>query len=263
MNPYALLDPAVAVVYHLLVALAGVLPFPHAGVRLAVALALVTVGARLLLLPLSLRLVKAQQARAALAPQLAALRRRFGRDRRRLALEIQRVHREAGVPLSGGLGAGLLQLPVIATVYRLVVVPTVAGAPNLLLTTSLFGAPMAAHWPEVLSVAGVLGAGTVAFVALLLALLALAVVSSRDAARLAAAAPPVPPEDDNAAAAAALTQWLVRVLPYGTVLVATISPVTLGIYLLVSTSWAVAERRILPRLAGPGAGSGPASALAG
>jgi YidC/Oxa1 family membrane protein insertase len=244
VNPFALLDPAVSALHSALVALASAVPAAGAGVRFTVALALVTVAVRALLLPLSIRALRLERRRAALAPTLAALRRRHAKDPRRLLAETARVQREAGVSAGGALALALAQLPVTATVYRLVVVPTVAGSPNLLLAAHLFGAPLAAHWPEVLAAGGLLGPGTFALLALLAALTLLAVASARDAARRAEEARAAGTVDG----AAAGVERALRLLPFGTVLFALVAPVALGVHLVTTTAWTVAERRLLPRL---------------
>jgi YidC/Oxa1 family membrane protein insertase len=185
-----------------------------------------------------------ERRRLALAPTLAALRRRHARDPRRLLAETSRVQREAGVSNGSALLLAAVQLPVISTVYRLVVVPTVAGSPNLLLGAHLFGAPMAAHWPEVLAAGGLLAPGTLALVVLVVALTLLAVASSRESARRADQARVAGAVDP----ATAPVERALRLLPYGTVLFALVAPVALGIYLVTTTAWTVAERRLLPRL---------------
>ena len=244
MNPYALLDPAVALLHRLLVLVAAAVPAGGSGPRFAIALAVVTVAVRAALLPLAVRALRGRRARAALEPRLAVLRRRHAQDAQRLLTETARLHREAGVPLTAGIGTGLAQLPVLATVYRLVVVPTVAGSPNLLLSARLFGAPMAAHWPEVLAAAGTVSPASLALVLLLGGLLVLAALSARDVDRALPAA--VPDRDGGSSRPA--TVGILRLLPYATVVVALVTPVAMGVYLLVSTAWTVAERRLLPRI---------------
>lgn len=228
MNPFQLLDPAVLALHRLVVSIADLTPWPDAGA--AAALVIVTLTVRTLLLPLAVRTLRTERIRAGLAPQLAELQRRHRDDPRRLLEETARVHREAGVSAGSTLLPVLVQLPVIATVYRLVVVPVIAGQPNLVLATHLFGAPLAAHWTEVLAAGGMLAPGAFALLILLAALTALAVVSARETARRAPEAPA-----------------LLRLLPFGTVVFALISPVAVGIYLLATTSWTVAERHLLPR----------------
>jgi len=246
MNPYALLDPAVVPLHHLLVLLAGLVPAADPGLRFAAALVIVTLAVRAMLLPLSIRALRAERVRAALAPRLAALRRRHANDPRRLLAATSALHREAGVSVGGGLLLALGQLPVVATVYRLVVVPTVGGGPNLLLAAHLFGAPLAAHWPEVVAAGGVLAPGALALVVLFGALVALAVLSSRDVAARAVQAA-AGPGAGTGPDAAAVTR-VMRLLPFGTVAFALIAPTAVAVYLLATTAWSVAERRLLPRL---------------
>lgn len=247
MNPYALLDPAVAAVHHLVALISTHLPWTG-GPAVATALVLVSLGVRAALLPAAVRSLRVERARAALAPQLAELRRRHGGDPSRLLAETSRTYREAGIRPTAGLLPALMQLPVLATLYRLVVVPTVAGHPNLVLTSQLFGAPLAAHWPEMVAATGLLGPGALGFAVLMVALSALAVVSSRDVARRAVSTTqPQAAGAGGSAPPAAMTR-LLRLLPFGTVVFAVLAPVAVGIYLLVGTGWTVAERRWLPRV---------------
>jgi YidC/Oxa1 family membrane protein insertase len=256
MNPFALLDPVVAVLHHLLVLTSSALPWPSPpGVRVAIALVGLTLAVRAALLPLAIRALRSARAREALAPQLAAARRRHATDPSRLATETTRIYREAGVSPAAGLLPAIAQAPVLASLYRLVVVPTVAGSPNLVLASRLFGAPLAAHWPEVIAAGGMLGAGTVAALVLLVALTGLALVSARALGRNPGTTPePAGPAGAAGAAGSAGSAagvpmvGLLRLLPFGTVLVAAVSPVAVGLYLITTTAWSVAERRWLPRL---------------
>jgi len=247
MSVLSLLDPAVLALHQVVVALASTLPWPHQGAALAVSLALVTIGVRTALLPVAVRTLRTERARSAIAPDLEALRRRHRDDPRRLLAETARVQREAGVGPLAGLLPALAQLPVIMSIYRLVVLPVIAGHPNLVLAAHLFGAPLAAHWPEVIAAGGLIGPGALALLSGLLLLIALATLSSRDVARRAGpigAADTGTTRADASVVAAGLLRWM----PYGTVVVAAFAPVAVGVYLLTSTTWTVAERRLLPRI---------------
>ena len=286
MSVYALLDPAVNLAYTVVTRLASALPGPTApgaevgDVSIAVAIVLLTLAVRAALVPLSLASLRAGRARQALAPELDRLRRRHRDDPSRLAKEVSAAHRKAGVSPFAGLLPSLAQLPVITTMYRLVVAPTIAGHPNTVLAAHLFGAPLAAHWPEIIAVGGVMSTASLAVAAVAIALLALAWLSSRQISRQsagqAADEPPSPATGRSAArrrtdtqrgttqrggtqrggtqrggdaeAAAARVAGLVRWVPYGTVLFAAASPIAVGIYLLATTTWTVTERAILPRL---------------
>ena len=241
MSPYDLLDPAVSLAHTLLTAIAEAAPGHVDGPSLALAVVVLTALVRAAMLPLAVKALRAERARAALAPELTRLRRRHADDRERLARELLAAHRAAGVGLLGGLGTALVQLPVVTTLYRVVVAPTVAGDPNVLVGAVVLGAPLTEHWPQVLLGAGVLSPPAAALAVLLLALAVVAHASVRQqAARTAAAAAAQTP----ALPGAALLRWL----PYGTVAFAAAAPVAVGLYLLSTTAWTVAERAVLERL---------------
>lgn len=238
MSPFALLDPVVTVSHAAVVALADVVHPLTGAADVAVAVVLLTVAVRLALLPLAVRVVRADLARRALAPQVARLRRRHGDDPERLVREIGAVHRAAGISPFAGLLPALTQAPVLATVYRLCVVTTVAGHPNAVLAAQLFGAPLAAHAPTAVAAAGVMSGPGLVVLALLAGLVVVAWLSSAQAVRRLGDAAEVP--------AGQVT--LVRVLPFGTLVVAAFAPLALAVHLLVSTAWTLAERAVLPRL---------------
>ena len=239
MSPLSLLDPFVHLAYACLTALAGALPVPGGGPALALSVVLLTLLVRAALLPLAVMGVRAHRARALLAPEIDRLRTRYRGDQARLAREISELHRRAGVSLFAGVGPALLQLPVLSTMYRVVVLPTIAGRPNAIVTATLLGSPMSAHWPEVLAASGLLSAPGALLLALVLVLAGLAWVSSRQAA--AGASGP-------GAAASGPPARLLRALPYVSVPFALLSPIAVGLYLATTTAWTVAERWILPRV---------------
>jgi YidC/Oxa1 family membrane protein insertase len=199
-----------------------------------------TLIARTALLPLAVRSVRADRARTALLPELHRVRVRHADDPARLATETAQVYRTAGVSPVAGLGAALAQLPVLATLYRVVVAPTVGGHANPVLSASILGGPLSAHWLVLVSSAGPLSAASAGFVVVLALLLATAWVSVRQsAARMAA----------TGSQGSGLVARIMRLLPYATVGFAVVSPIGVGIYLVVTTAWSTAERALLPRLA--------------
>jgi YidC/Oxa1 family membrane protein insertase len=225
MSLLAVLDPAVALAHGALVGLASALDAPAGDAAVAVALVVLTLAARVLLLPLAVRVHRAEGARRALAPAVERLRRRHPDDPARLAREVAAVHRAAGVSPFAGLAPSLAQAPVLLVVYRMCVVPVVAGAPNVVFTAQLFGAPLSMH-----ATAAVASGGGPALVvlAILAGLVAVAVLS---AVRMPDGVPAV-----------------LRVLPFGAVAVALFAPLALALHLLASTTWTLGERIVLPRL---------------
>jgi 60Kd inner membrane protein len=131
-------------------------------VALVAAIAALTVALRAALLPAAVSAYRANQARAALVPEIARLRRRYGKDRVRLAEEILAAQRKAGTRPFAGVGAMLVQGLAVASLYRAVIAPAVAGHANALVGVSVLGAPLTAHWSAILAAGG---AGPVALLA--------------------------------------------------------------------------------------------------
>jgi YidC/Oxa1 family membrane protein insertase len=203
-------DAVLSVGYHLVSGLAGTLgPAP--------AVVAATAAVRLLLVPLTLRQVRAERARAALAPELAKLREKHGDDTTTLARETLALHRSAGVGMFAGIGPALVQLPFFLVLYRLFVSPSIAGIPNDLLGHAFFGVGLAERFAY----------GHAVFWVLLAILTALAWWTSR---RMRGVAIPA-----------------LRFLPYGTVLVAMTVPLAAGLYLVTTTAWTAVENAILRR----------------
>ncbi|HEY0701113.1 MAG TPA: membrane protein insertase YidC [Micromonospora sp.] len=203
----------------------------------AVAVVLFTVAVRLLITPLTLARVRGERRRAALAPRLAELRRRYADQPERLATEVLAAHREAGVRLLAGFGPTLLQAPFFLVMYRLFT----TDRPDSPLGGQLFGVPLGAHLTD-----GLAGAAGPLFGVLLLALVALAWVSSRRARRSVAAGQQPTAGGDSVPGAAVLTR-LVPLLPYAVLPVALVLPLAGVIYLVTTTGWTVLEQVVLNR----------------
>ncbi|MGH3151786.1 MAG: YidC/Oxa1 family membrane protein insertase [Streptosporangiaceae bacterium] len=216
------------------------------GLAVVAAIIAVTIAVRLALMPLSLRAFRGQMAMARLAPQLQALRQRYGKQPERLQREMTALYKREGTSMFAGFGPLLLQAPVLSVVYLLFRSAQVGGKPNTLLGHDLLGAPLGGHW---LSGAGALSAQGLVFAGLFVLLAGLCWLSAR-LARLMAVPPAAaaPGGAGQAAPALAGLGKLSRLLPYLTVVIAAFVPLAAGIYLLVSTTWALAERRLFWRI---------------
>ncbi|RSM34415.1 membrane protein insertase YidC [Amycolatopsis balhimycina DSM 5908] len=215
---FGFLDVPVEGAYHLIQALTGPL-------STALAIVVFTLGVRLLLHPLARSAVRGERARAALMPEIGALREKHGGDRDRLAAEVTKLQQESGTSLFAGCLPLLLQLPFFTVMYRLFTTATIGGEPNSLLGATLFGTPLGAH--------GLAGSPLVFVVAAGLAVVAWFSVRWQDRHRDATAAVP--------------GGKLLRLLPYGSVLATLVLPQAAGIYLLTTTAWSTAERALLRR----------------
>ncbi|HEU4541283.1 MAG TPA: membrane protein insertase YidC [Jiangellaceae bacterium] len=193
----------------------------------AAAIVALTLIVRIILLPLGLAQVRGELARLALAPKLREVRRKYGNNPARLRREIAALYQREGTsPLAGCLPA-LAQAPVFMVLYGLFLTTDVGGQVNVLLSSTLAGVPLGARLLD--------AAGTDLLVfALLFGVLIAVAAATR---RLTATPPPDTPGGG-----------LIRVLPFGTVLVAAIVPLAAGLYLLTTTAWTVTERTVLRRL---------------
>lgn len=229
--------------YHLVSGLTGILTPVLGGLAAVAAIVVFTMAVRLLLMPLSLRALRGQAAQARLAPQLVALRRRYGKQPERLQREMAALYKREGTSMFAGFGPLLLQWPFLSVMYLLFRSPTVGGTANTLLTHDLFGVPLGAHWLSGAGPLGLASAQGVVFVGLFALLAGLCWLSARLGRLMTAQATGNSP----APGAAGRPGLLVRALPYLTVVIAAFAPLAAGIYLLTTLAWSLAERMLYSR----------------
>jgi len=208
-------------------------------VSAAATIAFLTLAARVLTLPLSYLQVRGEKIRARLAPQLYALRERYGHNPERLVAKTRELYaREGASPFAGCLPA-LAQAPMFTLLYTLFTVPEIDGSANALLALPFAGTPLGSTLPRILA-SGDLGALPV-FAALLAALAAVAWANRRWLTLPALSAAPAAGQPTPVPA-------FVPYLPFLTVVIAAFVPLASGIYLVTSTTWTVVERLTLRRL---------------
>jgi YidC/Oxa1 family membrane protein insertase len=290
-----LLGVPVGAAYHLVFALTQLLAPVAGGLAAVAAIVLFTAAVRLALSPLSLRALRGQAAMARLAPQVQALRARFGRQPERFSTELTALYKREGASPVAGFLPLLAQWPFLSVMYLLFRSATVDGTPNRLLSDGLFGVPLGAHW---LSGASLLSVHDALFLAVFAVLTALCWLSARLARRTAPTAPPAAaapaarratqpsaaatragqprggtgqaaggkragaaraattrPDPAEALADSKAVAWLTRVLPYLTVIIAAFAPLAAAVYLLTTVAWTIAERRLFLRRIAPSTGA--------
>jgi YidC/Oxa1 family membrane protein insertase len=230
----------VGAAYHLVSGLTGILTPVLGGLAAVAAIVVFTMAVRLLLMPLSLRALRGQAAQARLAPQLVALRRRYGKQPERLQREMAALYKREGTSMFAGFAPLLLQWPFLSVMYLLFRSPTVGGTANTLLTRDLFGVPLGAHWLSGTGPLGLASAQGVVFVGLFALLAGLCWLSARLGRLMTAQATGISPAADRPG-------LLVRALPYLTVVIAALAPLAAGIYLLTTLAWSLAERMLYSR----------------
>jgi YidC/Oxa1 family membrane protein insertase len=243
-------------VYHIVFALTNVLTPVLGGLAAVAGIVVVTIAVRLLVSPLTFRALRGQAAQARLAPEIQRLRQRFGKQPDRLQHELTALYQREGTSVFAGFAPLLVQWPVFSVLYLLFRSPTVAGAPNRLLSRDLLGVPLGSHW---LSGAGILSLHGVVFVGVLAVLAAACWFVARAARRALPQPAPVRPAPGSVArggvarggatptAAVPGSQALTafgKIAPYITVVIAAFAPLAGVIYLVTSTSWSAAERLV-------------------
>ncbi|GAB2513154.1 YidC/Oxa1 family membrane protein insertase [Nocardiopsis aegyptia] len=207
-----------------------------AGLSFGLAVVLLTVVVRLVLVPLGVAQVRAEKARARIAPRLAAITAEHRNDPQRLVAEQRKAYEEAGTsPLAGCMPA-LLQMPVVIALYGVFI--GAGGVDEPLLTHTFAGVELGATMLG--GAEGLLVAPVFAVLVGLIALVAwanrryLMLPMMRANAAAAEGRPPVP--------------GVLTYLQFVTVVVAVFVPLAAVLYLLTSTSWALGERLVLRRI---------------
>ncbi|MBN9607451.1 MAG: membrane protein insertase YidC [Actinomycetales bacterium] len=267
----ALLDGA----HSLLLGLAAALEPLAGSASAALAIVLVTLVVRAALVPLGVRLVRADLARRRLAPRLAELQRRHRARPEVLQQKTLELYRAEGVSPFAGILPALAQAPVLGVLYGVAVSPQLNGHANELLGATLLGAPLgrslplllaAGAWPQLLVPLTV-----VAVVALVAALtrrqsLAWQAAGAAAAGRSNAGAGAAGSRSNAGAAASAAAPGagampgLARALswmPFLTVAFAAFVPLAAALYLAVSTAWTLVERGAIRRVLTRGGEPGP------
>jgi YidC/Oxa1 family membrane protein insertase len=229
--------------YHLVSGLTGILTPVLGGLAAVAAIVAFTMAVRLLLMPLSLRALRGQAVQARLAPQLVALRQRYGKQPERLQREMAALYKREGTSVFAGFAPLLLQWPFLSVMYLLFRSPAVGGTANTLLTRDLFGVPLGAHWLSGAGPFNPASAHGAAFLGVFALLAGLCWLSARFGTLMTARATGAQP----APAGAGRGGLLVKVLPYLTVVIAAFAPLAAGIYLLTSLAWSLAERMLFWR----------------
>lgn len=242
----ALLDGAHAV----LTGFAGFLE-PFAGTAAAaLAIVLVTLVVRAALVPLGIRQIRAEIARRRLAPALAEIQRRYGKNPETVQRKTLELYQKEGVSPLAGILPALAQVPVVSLLYGVAVSPTLNGHPNDLLTADLGGAPLG-H-----SLVAMIGAGEWLQALVPVLLLVVVGVTAWFTRRqtLAMAGP--------ATGATATMTGVLSWMPFLSVVISAFIPLAAVLYVTTSTVWTFAERTILRRVL-PGGAFHPATAQPG
>jgi YidC/Oxa1 family membrane protein insertase len=215
-----------------------------------VAVVILTMLVRAVLIPVGRSQVRAEFTRRRLAPRLAELQKKHGKDRETLARKTMELYEtEKASPFAGILPL-VLQIPVISLVYALFTHALIAGHANALLAQHVLGAPLGASFVGLAGAVGSVWPSVIVYVVVFVLIAAVTTVSRRVLSL---------PQREGGTAPGGLVKAL-SFLPYVTVVFAAFVPLAAAVYILTSTAWTVAERFTLRRMLDPdrGARSRPA-----
>ncbi|MFF3289740.1 YidC/Oxa1 family membrane protein insertase [Streptomyces sp. NPDC003023] len=207
------------------------------------AIVVFTALVRLAVHPLSRAAARGQKARTRLAPQLAELRTKHGKNPERLQKATLELYAQEKVsPLAGCLPS-LLQLPAFFVMYHLFSNAEIGGEPNGLLVHSLFDAPLGGRWTDALADGGVIGGAGLVYLALFALVAAVATFNYRRTKQQMAAAPAAGEQLPGMGAMAKV----MPLLSFLTLATVAVVPLAAALYVVTSTTWAAVERVFLYR----------------
>ncbi len=228
-------------IFNLFIGLYNIIP----GHDLTLVILVLTIIIRLIVSPLTLRYVRAQQSMLVLNPKLEAIKKEYAADKQKQAQAIMELYKQHKVnPFTSCLPL-LLQLPIIIALYRVLstgIVTTDVGSvlypfvsnPGRIDTVSFFGFLNLAK------------SGTTAnFVVALLAGIAQFIQAKIMTTPKAPTEAGKAGEDENMAAT--MNKQMMYVMPLMTVFIGTKLPAGLAIYWLLSTALMILERFIINR----------------
>ncbi|MDT0409290.1 MULTISPECIES: YidC/Oxa1 family membrane protein insertase [Streptomyces] len=220
----------------------------------AAAIVVLTACVRLLLLPLSRTAARGQRERAGLAPEIAALRRKYAKNPERMQRALTELHAEHGVSPLGGCLPMLCQLPFFFVLYHVFSSSRIGGEPNRLLPHRLFAAPLGGHWGDALAHGGPFGERGLVYVALFALVAAVATFTVRRNKRQLAGAdtPLAAAGGQQVPGVGALTRFM-PYMAYFTLISVAVVPLAGALYIVTSTTWSAVERAVLYRERGTAA----------
>ncbi|MFJ2675208.1 YidC/Oxa1 family membrane protein insertase [Streptomyces sp. NPDC087525] len=214
----------------------------------AAAIILFTACVRLAIHPLSRAAARGQKARTKLAPQIAELRKKHGKNPERMQKALMELHAKEKVsPLSGCLPS-LLQMPAFFLMYHLFSNRTIGGERNELLGHSLFAAPLGDRWTDALAHGGLLGGAGLVYLGLFAIVAGVATFNFRRMKIQMAHAPAMPagPDGQQVPGMGAMTKMM-PLLSFATLFTVAVVPLAAALYVVTSTTWTAAERYFLYR----------------
>ncbi|MEV6910843.1 membrane protein insertase YidC [Amycolatopsis sp. NPDC051071] len=256
----------------------GAVLSPDSGVAWVLSIMFLVFTLRLLLVKPALSALRAGRRTQALAPRMRKLKEKYGKDRQRMAKEIQKLHADNGSSPLGGCLPALIQLPVFLSLYWVLRDFTPGAQSNHVfdregvqsfLNADLFGAKLGNWLSQSAAELAAYGTGHAKMIAvgvplMLIASLATFLSMRAGLARQTASAPQ----------AAGIAKLMMYLAPLGMLVSGSFFPVPIGVllYFLATNVWTLGQQHFLtkvvdreeetrtiakPKVAGPRPGQKP------
>ncbi|RSM75674.1 membrane protein insertase YidC [Amycolatopsis sp. WAC 01375] len=246
----------------------GAISSPDSGVAWVLSIVFLVFTLRLLLVKPALSALRAGRRMQALAPRMRQLKEKYGKDRRRMAKEIQKLHAETGVSPLGGCLPALIQLPVFLSLYWVLRDFTPGAASNHVfdragvesfLNADLFGAKLGNWLSQPAAELAAFGTDHVHMIAVGVPLMLIASLATFFSLRSG-----LTRQTATAPETAGIAKLMMYLAPVGMLVSGSFFPVPIGVllYFLATNVWTLGQQHFLTKIVDRAAieqrGTGPA-----
>ncbi|GAB3735354.1 membrane protein insertase YidC [Amycolatopsis oliviviridis] len=232
----------------------GAVASPDSGVAWVLSIVFLVFTLRLLLVKPALSALRAGRRMQALAPQMRKIQEKYGKDRRRMAEEIQKLHSESGSSPLGGCLPALIQLPVFFSLYWVLRDFTPGARSNHVfdragvesfLNADLFGAKLGNWLSQPASELAAFGTDHVHMIAVGVPLMLIAGLATFFSIRSG-----LNRQTATAPQAAGITKLMMYLAPVGMLVSGSFFPVPIGVllYFLATNVWTLGQQHFLTKV---------------
>ncbi|QXV56348.1 membrane protein insertase YidC [Amycolatopsis sp. TNS106] len=232
----------------------GAVSSPDSGVAWVLSIVFLVFTLRLLLVKPALGALRAGRRMQALAPRMRQLKEKYGKDRRRLAEEIRKLHAETGANPLGGCLPALIQLPVFLSLYWVLRDFTPGAQSNHVfddagvrsfLNADLFGAKLGNWLSQPAAELAAFGTDHVHMIAVGVPLMLIASLATFFSLRSG-----LTRQTETAPETAGITKLIMYLAPVGMLVSGAFFPVPIGVllYFLATNVWTLGQQHFLTRI---------------
>ncbi|MFE5508550.1 membrane protein insertase YidC [Amycolatopsis japonica] len=230
----------------------GAVSSPDSGVAWVLSIVFLVFTLRLLLVKPALSALRAGRRMQALAPEMRRIKQKYGKDRRRMAEEVRKLHAESGSNPLGGCLPALIQLPVFLSLYWVLRDFTPGAASNHVfdhsgvqsfLNADLFGAKLGNWLSQPVAELAAFGTDHVHMIAVGVPLMLIASLATFLSMRSGLAR-------QSAPETAGITKLMMYLAPVGMLVSGSFFPVPIGVllYFLATNVWTLGQQHFLTKV---------------